>query len=54
MITIFYAFLGLAFIAIVGVLIMTFAEKHQRVMYVGAAIIMIPWILMTLDMVGVI
>lgn len=56
MLEIFHIILGFAFIAIVGVLIMElaerFARKHNRLIWVVAAILSIPYLLMCLDMMG--
>lgn len=56
MLEIFYIILGFAFIAIVGVLIMELAEhfagKHNRLLWVVATILSIPYLLMCLDIMG--
>lgn len=56
MLEIFHIILGFAFIAIVGVLIMElaerFAEKHNRLLWVVAVILSIPYLLMCLDIMG--
>ena len=56
MLEIFHIILGFAFIAVVGVLIMElaerFAQKHNRLIWVVAAILSIPYLLMCLDMMG--
>lgn len=56
MLEIFHIILGFAFIALVGVLIMElaerFARKHNRLIWVVVAILSIPYLLMCLDMMG--
>lgn len=56
MFEIFHIILGFAFIAVVGVLIMElaerFAQKHNRLIWVVAAVLSIPYLLMCLDMMG--
>lgn len=56
MLEIFHIILGFVFIALVGVLIMElaerFAQKHNRLIWVVAAILSIPYLLMCLDMMG--
>lgn len=56
MLEIFHIILGFVFIALVGVLIMEFAErfaeKHNRLIWVLAGVLSIPYLLMCLDMMG--
>ena len=52
MISMFEFFLGVLIVALIGVLIMTIAERHPKVVWFGFGILMIPYILMALDMVG--
>lgn len=48
-----HALLGLLFVATIGVVIMLLAEKRRMITYIGFSILFVPYILMFLDMLGV-
>lgn len=53
MISVLQFFLGIAFIVLMGVVTVTLVERHIRLVWVIFGIAMIPYVLMCLDMIGV-
>lgn len=46
------AIFGLLIVALIGVVIMLLAEKRRLLLYIGIGILFVPYILMFLDMIG--